>query len=337
MNQENNVSHTNNKKTSENDNIKSTPINSNDQSTPLQQYRDISDHAHKQIGSIYSVFKLVLTIGSFMLAIAIGSGTYFTIHSIKDFKNDISDLKTEIRDDVSNLKTEIHDTVKTLKTEVETSVNRELDEDSIKSIIAEKITDKLITEKISPKIKETEKTLKALSEQLDKAKDGSTKLNELNNFTLTFLKAIGDDYKAFVQLENWSNDSSFAFSEISFRMYQTIRIIHYQQKQISISFIKFPDEIALSKMPFSEFQTFISQQDPIFHADIIKIISERSDIEQIEKTPFLIEVLNKSNSLLARNSAGTLFERAYKDFRWVPFNIDAVNTKWKEIQKTTKQ
>ena len=120
-------------------------------------------------------------------------------------------------------------------------------------------------------------------------------------------------------------------------MYQTIRIIHYQQKQISISFIKFPDEIALSKMPFSEFQTFISQQDPIFHADIIKIISERSDIEQIEKTPFLIEVLNKSNSLLARNSAGTLFERAYKDFRWVPFNIDAVNTKWKEIQQTTKQ
>ncbi len=174
MTQEPNGSPTDPEKNPKNEIIKPPRINSNDQSTLLQQYRDISDHAHKQIGSIYSVFKLVLTIGSFVLAIAIGSGTYFTILSIKDFKKDISDLKaetrdevsnlkketkndikdlqTEIREDVSNIKTEIRDTVTTLKKEVETRVDRELDEDSIKIIIANKITDKQITDKISSKI-----------------------------------------------------------------------------------------------------------------------------------------------------------------------------------------
>ena len=196
-----------------------------------------------------------------------------------------------------------------------------------------------------PKYKETEKTLENISLELNKTKYDSNKLSELNSFTLTFLKALGDDYKAFEQLGNWSADKNFAFHEISLNLYDTIRCIHFQQKSIPIVFTTTPpitvDSIAIdfSKLSFSEFKKLISSLPPIYHSDLIKKICERKEeeISKIEKMSFLVEVLNTSNSLNAKNYAGIMFEKEYNDVFWDPFKFDPINTKWKNVQKTNNK
>ena len=328
--------------------------------TVLQEYENISNHAHTQINSIYSVFKLVLTIGSFMLAIAIGSGTYFTIFSIKDFKNDISslnaktrnefsnlkketkndikDLKTEIRDDVSNLKTEMRYTVAILKKEVETRVDRELDVDSIKSIIADKTTDKLIAIKITPKIKETEETLKSLSQQLDKAKEDSIKLNELNNFTLTFLKAQSDDSKAYEQLGTWGFgvDKSYPFREISANIYDSIRATYIEKLIPSFPVFIWPEGVDTKTFTCDNFKNYFKDMLPRFHADLVRLISENKNLSEENEIELLIDVLkpNISNSLKAKYHAGMILSDKFK-IPWQPFDYTPLTDEWNNRKGTT--
>lgn len=368
MNQEPNGSPTDPEKNPKNEIIKPPPINPNNQPTLLQEYQGISKHAYEHIDSIYSTFKLVLKIGASMLAIAIGFGTYVTIFSIKDFKkeisdlkvearyevsnlkketkDDIKDLKTEIREDVSNLKTEIRDTVTTLKKEVETRVDKELSMKSIKDLINKKVSERVdiiaddliekqITEKISPKIIELDNKLSEISLELNRIKEDRKKLDELNDFTLTFLKALGDDYKAFEQLGNLSADKNFAFPEISLSMYETIRLIHLQHKLIPFSIIAIPAEVDFSKLSFSGFTQLLDSLPCKFHASLIDKIWERKEeeISKREKMSFLIEVLKTSNSLRAKNWAGILFDREY-NVNWDPFKMQPIYEKWDDIQKT---
>ena len=93
MNQENNVSHTNNKKTPENDNIKSTPIDAKDQLTLLKQYQDFVKDANTQIDRVSKIHWTLLII----LGLVIAVGIFFTYRTASDFK-------TEVRSDVEILK-----------------------------------------------------------------------------------------------------------------------------------------------------------------------------------------------------------------------------------------
>ena len=212
-------------------------------------------------------------------------------------------------------------------------------------IIADDLIEKQITEKISPKIIELDNKLSEVSLELNKIKEDRKKLDELNDFILTFLKALGDDYKAFEKLGNWSADQTFDFHEISLNLYETIRCIHFQQKSIPIIVTTTPpitvDSIAIdfSKLPFSEFKTLLSSLRPRFHADLIYKIWEikEEEISKKEKISFLKEVLDTSNSLHAKNIAGILFEKEYNDVFWDPFKFDPINTKWKNIQKTNNK
>ncbi len=79
----------------------------------------------------------------------------------------------------------------------------------------------------------------------------------------------------------------------------------------------------------------LSSLPPRFHADLIKKIWERKEeeISKIEKMSFLIEVLNTSNSLNAKNIAGILFDREY-NVNWDPFKMQPIYDKWDAIQKT---
>lgn len=96
MTEEKNVPITNITKNPEEDTIKSTPIDPNDQSTLLQQYRDISDHAHKEIESIYTLFKLLLAIGTFVLTVILGFGTYSIRSYINQTREDLKILKMKL-------------------------------------------------------------------------------------------------------------------------------------------------------------------------------------------------------------------------------------------------
>src|SRR3972149_8658838 len=140
MTQEPNGSPTDPEKNPKNEIIKPPPINPNNQSTLLQQYRDISDHAHKEIDSIYTLFKLLLAIGTFGLAVALGLGTYFIKSYMEHTRNDFENLKTNILEDITKF-----------KNEVETRVDKELSKESIQTLITEKITNQVtiqVTERV---------------------------------------------------------------------------------------------------------------------------------------------------------------------------------------------
>ena len=324
MNQENNVSHTNNKKTPENDNIKSTPIDAKDQLTLLKQYQDFVKDANTQIDRVSKIHWTLLIILGLVIAVGI-SFTYKTA----------SDFKTEVRNDVENLKKEVEKRIddELSKKSIQDLINKKVSERV--DVIADDLIGKQITEKISPKITESDSKLSDISLELNKIKDDSIKLSELNNFTLTFLKALGDDYKAFEQLGNWSADKNFAFPEISLIMYETIRLTHFQQKAMRIANILLPKEVDFSKGSFSEFTQLLDSLPWKFHANLIGKIWERKEeeISKIEKMSFLIKVLKTSNSLRAKNLAGILFEREY-DVNWDPFKMQPIYYKWDEIQKT---
>lgn len=140
------------------------PKKEEETTTVLQEYKNISNHAHTEINSIYSVFKLVLTIGSIMLTIIAGFGAYFTFFSIKDFKTEISGIRTDAHIEISRLKSETRGTVKTLKEEVQNRIDKELNEDSIRTIIAEKITDKVLDKTIITRTNEINKKNEVLSD-----------------------------------------------------------------------------------------------------------------------------------------------------------------------------
>lgn len=316
MTQENNSSSDNK--------IKATPKDSTEQLTLLGKYQEFVKNANTQIDRVSKIHWTLLII----LGLVIAVGIFFTYRTASDFK-------TEVRNDVE-----------ILKKEVEKRINNELGKEELHKLITAKVSERIaeiadalieqhIAANISPKIIELDKKFSEISLELNKIKEDRKKLDELNNFILIFFKALGDDYEAFEQLGNWSADPKFAYHENSLSMYETIRIIHYQQKQIYISFIKFPDEIDCSKLSFSGFTQLLDSLHCKFHASLINKIWERKEeeISKREKMSFLVKVLKTSNSLRAKNWAGILFDREY-NVNWDPFKMQPIYDKWDEIQKT---
>ncbi len=219
MKQENNVSHTDNKKTPENDNIKSTSIDAKDQLTLLEQYQDFVKNANTQIDRVSKIHWTLLII----LGLVIAVGIFFTYRTASDFK-------TEVRNDVE-----------ILKKEVEKRIDNELSKEELHKLITAKVSKRIaeiaddligkqITEKISPKITESDSKLSEISLELNEIKENRKSLDQLTKFILTFTKAQSDDYAAFEQLGNWGADPKFSYHEISLIMYETIRNTHFQQK-----------------------------------------------------------------------------------------------------------
>ena len=118
-------------------------------------------------------------------------------------------------------------------------------------------------------------------------------------------------------------------------MYETIRLIHFQQKIMPIATTLLPKEVDFSKLSFSEFTQLLDSLPWKFHANLINKIWERKEeeISKREKMSFLIKVLKTSNSLRAKNLAGILFDREY-NVNWDPFKMQPIDDKWDEIQKT---
>lgn len=316
MTQENNSSSDNK--------IKATPKDSTEQLTLLGKYQEFVKNANTQIDRVSKIHWTLLII----LGLVIAVGIFFTYRTASDFK-------TDVRNDVE-----------ILKKEVVKRIDDELSKEQLHKLITAKVSKRIadiaddlikshITDNISPKIIELDNKLSEISLELNKTKEDRKKLDGLNDFTLTFLKALGDDYKAFEQLGNWSADKNFAFPESSLSMYEAIRLIHFQHKLIPFTMMSIPAESDFLKHSFSEFTQLLDSLPCKFHANLINKIWERKEeeISKREKMSFLIKVLKTSNSLRAKNWAGILFEREY-NVNWEPFKTQPIYDKWDEIQKT---
>ncbi len=168
MTQENNSSSDNK--------IKATPGNSTDQLTLLGKYQEFVENANTQIDRVSKIHWTLLII----LGLVIAVGIFFTYRTASDFK------------------TEVRNEVEILKKEVEKRIDDELSKEQLHKLITEKVSERItkvaddlikqhIAANISPTIIELTNKLSEVSLELNKIKENRKKLDELNDFTLTFL------------------------------------------------------------------------------------------------------------------------------------------------------
>ena len=186
-----------------------------------------------------------------------------------------------------------------------------------------------VAKKLSTEAKISYEDLSNKNEAADKE---LKKINDLNNFIITYLKALNDDAAAFEKLGTLSTDNNFPFHDISLSMYETIKLTHLHQTTISFTVTKLPKEFDLTKYNFTDFKKLLYNQHPKYHAYILDKIWDREDITKKEKILFLIEVRMTSNSLKAKNLAGILFAREYDDVSWDPFQYKPIDEKWEKIK-----
>jgi len=96
----------------------SLPEKQKDDNLSINQYKDIVDHANRQIDNVRSVYKWI---GSLLVMLLI-AGIYFTFNSRHQFIQ------------------EMRENFKELKKEVETKVEKELGTEQIQEIIKEKVS-----------------------------------------------------------------------------------------------------------------------------------------------------------------------------------------------------
>ena len=172
--------------------------------------------------------------------------------------------------------------------------------------------------------------LSKLGKTTEKAADALKEVERVTGFATILLAAQNDSWKAYDQLVKWSNDKDFPLREMATNALVKIRSSHAAFSWGYLHII-WPDGVDPSKRPLAYFRKALSENDSILHAHLVHVVWDRSDIPKIERMQFLIDVLETSNSLNAKNHAGKLFVEAAGDenLKWIPFDTDALLTWWK--------
>lgn len=172
--------------------------------------------------------------------------------------------------------------------------------------------------------------LSELGKTTDKAGEALKEMERVTGFATTLLAAQNDSWRAYDQLVKWSNDKDFPLREMATNALVKIRLSHAAFSWGYLHII-WPDRVDPSKRPLAYFRKALSENDSILHAHLVHVVWDRSDIPKIERMQFLIDVLETSNSLNAKNHAGKLFVEAAgdEDLKWIPFDTDALLAWWK--------
>jgi len=132
------------------------------------------------------------------------------------------------------------------------------------------------------------------------------------------LKAQNDDREAFNELLEWSKDSSFIFQNLAGPTIVQIRS--------TFSELALPTYINLTwgrgfdpkKLTLSELRMHYNSVPAHYHTSFLKVIWENKNISKKERMKFLVDVLNKDESLLATYYAGKYFSEE-ASLKWNPF------------------
>lgn len=319
----------------ENEEKQNTDRGQREQGPTFRDYKDIVDHAHKEVEWVRSAYKHLI----WPVAIVILVGIYFSYKLVTEFKD-------EVRRDVEEIKLDLSNKVNELAMQVQSRIDGEFKKENIHELVEEvakhrieEIADPLISqnieEKINPEIKAAETKLRAIDDELTKAGQSREELKAALEFASTVSAAQNDDGLAFDQLLSWHRDKSFPFSAGS----AIVKIrVYYASPMLGTAYVKFPWEKIdkdPSELTFSQLQDIYASMLPRNHADVINRIWNRTDISKKDKMPFLIDVLNKDKSLTARNFAGRFLAQE-AGLRWDPFVTEPLLDWWKENKENIK-
>lgn len=208
---------------------------------------------------------------------------------------------------------------------------------SIRSVAneVEVFNNSLINEKITPKIEESDKKLKAIDKQLNEALKRN---EELSNFMLTCFKAQSDDSKAFEQLGTWGfgDEKSYPFRAISANIYDSIRSIYIEKIIPSFPVFTWPEGVDPKTFTYNDFKNCFKHMLPRFHADLVRLVSYNINISEENRMELLLDVLkpNISNSLNAKYLAGNILAKKL-NIAWEPFNYKPITEKANNRKGTT--
>jgi len=118
-------------------------------------------------------------------------------------------------------------------------------------------------------------------------------------------------------------------------MYETIRRAYKERIQIAWLSIEWQEGIYPSKFSLSDFKTCLSSLEPRYHAALVDLLWKREDIFKKDKMIFLVDVLNTSNSLNAKDYAGKLLANEM-GLKWDPFMYIPLLENWEKIKDTIK-
>lgn len=184
----------------------------------------------------------------------------------------------------------------------------------------------------------TVQRLSELDKTTDEAAEALKEMERVTGFATTLLAAQNDSWEAYDQLVRWSNDKDFPLTEMATNALVKIRLSHIAFSWGYLHII-WPNGVDPSKRPLAYFRKALSENDSILHAHLVHVVWERSDIPKIERMQFLMDVLETSNSLNAKNHAGKLFVEAARDedLKWIPFDTDALLAWWKTHKNGTNR
>lgn len=295
---------------------------SKDQFTILKQYQDIVDRSHKEIEYVRNAYKWLISLTGICLTFIFVVGIYFTHKEISGMRADLKDLENEVKNRVD---TEL--SKESIRTLINSKVSSRVD------TIADGLIEEKITLKITPKIEESDNKLKIIDNQLKESLKVSKNIQEVSDFMLTFIRAQNDDSAAFEQLGRWGVDISFPFSDISLKMYETIRLSYVEKLGVAYWIYEWPKDVDPLKFYLTDFKIYLSSLEPKYHAYLVELIWKRDTISKKDKLIFFVDVLNTSNSLNAKNYAGRLLANEI-GLKWHPFYIKPLLDKWEEIKDT---
>ena len=189
------------------------------------------------------------------------------------------------------------------------------------------------------KSEEYNKKLENINNELTEATKVNKDLKVLSNFMLTFIKAQSDDSEAFEQLAVWGLDKSSPFYDFSLSLYETIRRYYSERLNPRYHEYNWSNNMKPSEFTLSDFNTFLLNVNinPRYHAHLVNLIWETSDIPKKDRMQFLIDVLNKSKSLNARDFAARFLSTTSEiNLKWDPFIYPPLIDKWESVKDTIK-
>lgn len=292
--------------------------------TELDRYEKIVDRAHKEIEGVRNVYALLVTLVATLIVVA----GWWTYSSVKNFRD-------EIRAEISSLKEEVRQ-----------RVDKELGKEAIQNLIRNRVSEhvdrvaedmiaKQILISVAPEMSAVRSNLEAVSLELQKAKSTENELSSISDFTLILLAAQNDDSDAFDKLAKLSENPSFRFRELAESGYLQIMISYGGVIQRGYINILWKEGFDPETMSLKDLREHLRDLQPRYHANLVHVAWNHKTLTKQEKMQFMVDVLEQSKSLNAKDHAARLFAQQ-AGLPWNSMIIHPLLSWWKEKKDTIK-
>ncbi|MCD4776148.1 MAG: hypothetical protein K8S15_08900 [Candidatus Aegiribacteria sp.] len=193
-----------------------------------------------------------------------------------------------------------------------------------------------LVDEFTKKSKATDEKLSQVDKMTQQAHTALKNIETATEFATVLLAAQNDNWKAFDQLREFSEDKSFPLRKVAANAYVSIQISYgspIRPGYLNMNLVSCidPSELSLSQLE----QTYL-ELDPINHAHLVHVVCGRYNLSKKDKMAFLVDVLKTSNSITARYYAADFFLKAAADsqLKWQPFQIDPLLSWWEQHSDT---